>query len=527
MSLYHWIWLTQQVPNPHQSNALLEVFQKPDRIYTATLEQLWDTQILGREQCFQLVASRSLEPALHIMNRCSELGIRILTIHDALYPERLRNISNPPLLLYIRGRLPLFDDLLCLALVGTRHASPASLRNAENFAYALGQRGICHISGMADGIDSAGHIGALRAGAMSVAVFGCGPDICYPANNRRLMDRLEESGCIISEYAPGTSPSRASFPRRNRIIAGLSTGVLIFAAPRRSGSLITANLALEFGRDVFVIPGSISDPEYTGANELIKDGATPITTPDDILNYYKSSVIFSSQYPARVPQSDYEATQEELRRTQEAQPPIEYRSSEQECSEEVPAEAPSSEPEMTSEQDTPSPEQEIPPVEEAIPVEETAPTEEAISSEEPVSEPEVPVFREVPLDILLKAWKNANTEGMEPAQDNASEVSPTEKMRTKPSVPSDNSETEAIPSLQASASSNDKKLPFPPLAPADATELRIAVYEAVCGGTSIPDLLVSLLNRPIDDILSALADLEIMGYLRSMPGGNMIPNLKS
>jgi len=286
MSLRHWIWLTLELPQAAKSVALLDALESPERIYTADRAALAATGILKKEEIDRLLADRSLEQAQAVLLRTAELGIQIITLRDAAYPDRLRNIENPPPVLYCRGTLPPMDDHVCVAVVGTRHASARACRVAERFAYDLGRAGIVIVSGMAAGIDSQGHLGALRAGMPTVAVFGCGLDICYPAENRTLMEKIVENGCILSEYPPGTRPSKRSFPERNRIIAGLSMGVLVAAAPVRSGSLITARHGLEQGRDVFIIPGGIDDAEYAGGNEYIKEGASVVTAPEDILREY-------------------------------------------------------------------------------------------------------------------------------------------------------------------------------------------------------------------------------------------------
>ncbi len=292
MSLSHWIWLTQQIPNAALARDLISAFQKPERIYSADYRMLLETGLLKPSMAKALTQARSLDAAHAVLQACAASNIHLITFDDALYPERLRNIPDPPLVLYTRGAIPLFDDLLCIAVVGTRRASSRALSVAESFAGTLARHGVCIISGMADGIDSAGHAGALRAHGLTAAVFGCGADVCYPSSNQKLMDAILQNGCILSEYPPGTPPSRITFPRRNRIIAGLACGVLLVAAPERSGSLITARLASDYGRDVFVVPGAIDTFEFCGANELIKQGASPVTSPKDILDAYAATYRF-------------------------------------------------------------------------------------------------------------------------------------------------------------------------------------------------------------------------------------------
>jgi len=207
---------------------------------------------------------------------------RILTVADADYPQALLNIPDPPLLLYIKGRLDLLNTA-SLAIVGSRNATTQGLRNAEAFAKSASEAGLCVISGLAQGIDAAAHRGGLQAMGASVAVVGTGLDKVYPASNRELAHQLAQHGCIVSEFPLGTPPLPANFPRRNRIISGLSLGCLVVEASLQSGSLITARMALEQGRDVFAIPGSIHSPQSKGCHSLIKQGAKLVESAQDIL----------------------------------------------------------------------------------------------------------------------------------------------------------------------------------------------------------------------------------------------------
>jgi DNA processing protein len=206
----------------------------------------------------------------------------VLTIADAEYPQALLNTIDPPLILYIKGRLDLLNSP-ALAVVGSRNATTQGIRNAEAFAKSSSEAGLCIVSGMAQGIDAAAHIGGLQGIASSVAVVGTGLDKVYPASNRELAHRLAQNGTIVSEFALGTPPLAANFPRRNRIISGLSLGCLVIEASLQSGSLITARLALEQGRDVFAIPGSIHSPQSKGCHALIKQGAKLVEGAQDIL----------------------------------------------------------------------------------------------------------------------------------------------------------------------------------------------------------------------------------------------------
>ncbi len=206
----------------------------------------------------------------------------VVTLADGDYPQSLLNISDPPLLLYVKGRLDLLNQP-SLAIVGSRHATPQGIKNAEAFSESLSHQGLCIISGMAHGIDAAAHRGGLKARGGSIAVVGTGLDKVYPAANRDLAHALAHQGVLISEFPLGTPPLAPNFPRRNRIISGLGLGCLVVEASLQSGSLITARLAMEQGRDVFAIPGSIHSPQSKGCHSLIKQGAKLVETAQDVL----------------------------------------------------------------------------------------------------------------------------------------------------------------------------------------------------------------------------------------------------
>ncbi|BEH12665.1 MULTISPECIES: DNA-processing protein DprA [Marinobacter] len=223
-----------------------------------------------------------LVEADRIRSACRASGIFLMGYGEAGYPDALRHIHNAPLLLYGRGD----PDLLHkdqLGVVGSRNATRAGLEHARQFAAELSRRGLLITSGLALGIDGAAHAGALDAGFPTIAVVGCGLDRLYPAQHRKLAGRIIEQGLIVSEYPPGTQARAAHFPQRNRIISGLSRGVLVVEASLRSGSLITARTALEQGREVFAIPGSVHSPVARGCHQLIKQGARLVETADDVL----------------------------------------------------------------------------------------------------------------------------------------------------------------------------------------------------------------------------------------------------
>jgi DNA processing protein len=208
-------------------------------------------------------------------------GITQVTSLDARYPSRLRQISNPPDALWRRG--PLDWEGRAVAIVGSRTATPAGVVVARQLSRDLAERGYIIVSGLAAGIDGAAHQAALDAGGATLAVLGCGVDVEYPYRHRALAAAIAETGCLVSEFPPGTPPRPGHFPRRNRIISGLSQAVIVVEASERSGSLITARMALEQGRDVLAVPGSVASGRYRGCHALIRDGARLVETVNDVV----------------------------------------------------------------------------------------------------------------------------------------------------------------------------------------------------------------------------------------------------
>jgi DNA processing protein len=214
-------------------------------------------------------------------SKMAKLGIRAITIKDSDYPAFLKGIPDPPLVIFKKGGLPLSPR--AFAVVGARKASFEGMALAERIAETLSAAGIMIVSGMARGIDAAAHRGALRQSGGTVGILGCGMDTCYPAENLALFEKMAKEGTLLSEYILGTPPLRQHFPERNRIIAGLARGVLVVEASGRSGSLITARLALEYGREVMAIPGRVFDEAHKGTNHLIKQGARLVEEIGDII----------------------------------------------------------------------------------------------------------------------------------------------------------------------------------------------------------------------------------------------------
>lgn len=258
---------------------LLAAFGLPEAIFAAG--RLATRAVIG-DRADLLFDSDPSEAVDRNIEWGSQPGQCILTLADEDYPQALLEIADPPSLLYVRGNASLLQKR-GLAMVGSRNATPQGLQTAENFAKALASKGLCIISGLALGIDAAAHRGALAGGGDTIAVIGTGADRIYPARNKDLALAIVERGAVISEFPLGTPAIAANFPRRNRIISGLSRGVLVVEAAPESGSLITARLAGEQGREVFAIPGSIHSPVARGCHKLIKQGAKLVETANDVL----------------------------------------------------------------------------------------------------------------------------------------------------------------------------------------------------------------------------------------------------
>ncbi len=226
---------------------------------------------------------KALAEAHRILTLCEKKEIQVIALSHEAYPELLKYISDPPLVLYVKGTLP---DNPSLGVVGSRRASSYGIDAAVKFSSQLCKAGFSVVSGMARGIDTAAHCGALKGGGPTAAVLGCGPDFVYPPENAMLMERIAENGAVLSEYAPGTEPRAFHFPCRNRIISGMCLGVMVVEAGVKSGSLITAQTALEQGREVFAVPGNLSSFNSRGTNKLIQDGAKLVLALSDILEEF-------------------------------------------------------------------------------------------------------------------------------------------------------------------------------------------------------------------------------------------------
>jgi len=266
--------------------ALLAAFEKPENIFHAPLERLETIAGIGQGIAAKI---RAITPEIinREITRASLQGLSLVTLFDDAYPLNMRTIPGAPLVLYVKGTL-LEKDARSIAIVGSRRASFYGLTQAELFAQELSRAEFTIVSGMARGVDTHAHKGALKAGGRTLAVMGSGFNAIYPAENKDLVEEIARSGAVISEFPLDTPPLPQNFPRRNRIISGLSLGTLVIEAARNSGALITADCALEQGRDVFALPGKVDAVNALGTNALIRDGAKIVLGVDDIIEEYAS-----------------------------------------------------------------------------------------------------------------------------------------------------------------------------------------------------------------------------------------------
>lgn len=287
----YWVGLSRVYGlGPKRFQLLMKHFGSPERVWRSKEAEL--AQVLGRtspvvQNLLQCRATLDLEKELADLR---ERKIQVLTLEDAAYPVNLLQIYDPPPVLYVKGALAP-EDAKAVAVVGSRRATPYGKAIADQLAYDLAQAGITVVSGLARGVDTCGHRGALRCGGRTLAVLGCGADVVYPRENRELFEEIAAKGAIISEFPLGTPPEATNFPVRNRIISGLSLGILVVEAAEDGGALITADFALEQGRDVFAVPGAITNRYSRGTNRLIKEGAKLVEGVADILEEYPAIML--------------------------------------------------------------------------------------------------------------------------------------------------------------------------------------------------------------------------------------------
>lgn len=261
---------------------LLDRFNSPEAAFRAPLRELLRIEGLGEKLAGEIRKGPSEKGVKRELSLLEKVGGKVVTFKDDDYPRRLKDIYDPPALLYLRGELRREDEL-AVAIVGSRKTSAYGREVTERIGNDLARHGVTVVSGMARGIDSVAHKGALQGGGRTIAVLGCGVDVIYPSENRNLFCQIIDQGAVLSEFPMGSPPEAGHFPRRNRIISGLSIGVVIVQASAESGSLITAGYALEQGREVFAVPGNVGAEGSRGTNQLIKDGAKLVESSEDIL----------------------------------------------------------------------------------------------------------------------------------------------------------------------------------------------------------------------------------------------------
>lgn len=281
--IFYWLALSL-VPGVGSTlmKRLLDRFNTPEAVFRASMKELLSIEGLGGKVAGEIQKGPSEKAVERELSLLKEVDGKIITFKDRDYPRRLKDIYDPPALLYMRGELKSRDEL-AIAIVGSRKTSPYGRWFTEKIARDFAHHGVTVVSGMARGIDSVAHQGALQGGGRTIAVLGCGINVIYPSENRNLFYQMIEQGAVLSEFSMGSPPEGGHFPRRNRIISGLSVGVVIVQASAESGSLITAGYALEQGREVFAVPGNVGAEGSRGTNRLIKEGAKLVESTDDIL----------------------------------------------------------------------------------------------------------------------------------------------------------------------------------------------------------------------------------------------------
>lgn len=299
-----WLWLSLVTDVPLTDRlALLRLAGGPSALYDADRDML--TALCRKEAHVAALSDKSLNRALAVSKKCEKLGIRVIPLDAPDYPESLKNISDPPLVLYCKGTLPDCREIPMVGMVGTRRASGYGMSVARNLGSQLGAQGGCVVSGMADGIDAAATQGALLVDAPAIGVLGCGLDVVFPKSNLPLFQKMEQQGCLLSEYPPETPPIGWQFLQRNRIISGLSLAVVVVEAPVRSGALNTARHARNQGRALYAVPGPLGQGSCAGSNKLLQGEASLLTCGWDILKNYQE------QYPNQIRKAEVKLPPEE------------------------------------------------------------------------------------------------------------------------------------------------------------------------------------------------------------------------
>lgn len=288
----YWVWLSL-IPGigSVKKQKLLEKYKSPEKIFQLNKNELMKVEGIGEKIAKAILDDNYKKQIEKHISYMQKNEINIISIQDNEYPQILKEIYDPPISLYIRGDSHILNQP-GVAIVGCRECTEYGKQVAKYFSYQLANEGVCIISGLAKGIDAYSHIGCLGANGKTIAVVGNGLDTIYPKENLELARKiLEKGGAIVSEYPLGTKPDRMNFPARNRIISGMSKGILVVEAKEKSGTLLTVDFALEQGRDVFVVPGNINSVCSVGTNDLIKQGAKMVTTYEEVLENVNGSIL--------------------------------------------------------------------------------------------------------------------------------------------------------------------------------------------------------------------------------------------
>lgn len=294
-AIKYWVWLSALHVRPKAKHLLLEHFNgDPMELYYANEKQLLSIEGVADGDVSNM-GRRELDSAMDILGKCEQEGISIITLQDAAYPRRLQNIYDPPVALYVRGRLPSIDEEPAIAVIGTRGPTPYGVKMARRMGYEITKCGGLVISGLTRGIDRMGAEGALRAGGRVVGVLAAGLDAAVGG----IFDDVASTGTLLSEYPPGSTPFRTNFRQRNRVTAGLSEGVVVVEAPEKSGALLFVEEALEQGKEIFAVPGNADAPNSIGTNRLIQDGAKAVATGWDVLSEFEGLYRSKLRYPGR------------------------------------------------------------------------------------------------------------------------------------------------------------------------------------------------------------------------------------
>lgn len=284
----YWVWISRiNELNNKQLQKLLEIYKTPKRIWGISKKDLKEVLEIDEEIAKQVLSDKYKTNLEKYMKYMEEKEIDIISIQDKNYPIKLKNIYDFPIVIYTKGDKSLLNNF-SIGIIGCRFCSKYGEKIAEKLSFDLSKKQVCIISGLARGIDTYAHLGCIKAKGKTIAVLGNGLDEIYPKENEKIAEKIiQTGGLIISEYTIGTKPLKQNFPARNRIISGLSNGIVVIEAKQRSGTFITVDCALEQGKDVFSVPGNITSIDSIGTNLLIKQGAKPVTCVEDILEEYE------------------------------------------------------------------------------------------------------------------------------------------------------------------------------------------------------------------------------------------------